>query len=203
MKKVIVYDFDKTLTENDTLFSFFIFNERKSFFFVAKLIIYISYMICTKLKIISNDKLKELGIKLFLSNLTKEELTYKFSNFKSVINFNFLFYKTDFSKYQEDIYIVSASFKEYLEPIFPKNVRILASSIRYENGKAKGLLFNCYAKNKIKILEKENIKKIDIFYTDSISDLPLVEVSKKTFLIKNDKKIECLNTNDFLREIKK
>lgn len=33
MKKIIVYDFDKTLTENDTLLGFFIFNENRNIFF--------------------------------------------------------------------------------------------------------------------------------------------------------------------------
>lgn len=157
-------------------------------------------MISGKLKIISNDKLKSVGISLFLKNLTNEDLQYKILHYKDNIKYNFLYEKTDFTA--SDIYIVSASFQEYLEPIFPKNVKILASTMIYKDNNVEGLEFNCYGKNKIKILQDININEIDIFYTDSISDLPLVKISKKTILIKNNTEYECSDINDFIRKAK-
>jgi len=201
MKKIIVYDFDKTLTENDTLLDFFIFNEKRNLFFIIKFMLYLSFMVMSKFKIISNHKLKDFGIQIFLKNLPKEELEYKFFNFKDGIKYNFLFNNTDFTS--DNIYIVSASFVEYLKPIFPNNVKVLASNIAYKNNTPYKLNFNCYGLNKIKILQKEGIDKIDVFYTDSISDLPLVKISKKTILIKDAKEIECIDTNDFVIKVKK
>jgi phosphoserine phosphatase len=200
MRKILVYDFDKTLTKKDTLFGFFIFNKKKNFTLLLKIIRYFIFMVLAKFKFITNTQLKEFGIELFLSNVTKEEMKYKFDNYKDKIEYNFLFNKTDFTS--EEIYIVSASFEEYLKPIFPKNVKIIASKLKYHNDNIAGIDFNCYEKNKINALKEISISKIDIFYTDSISDLPLVKISDKTVLIKNDKEIICKNSEEFIKEIR-
>ena len=200
MKKITVYDFDKTLTKKDTLLGFFLFNEERSLLLNIKKMRYFIFMVLTKFKFISNTRLKEFGIKLFLSNLTTKELEYKYDNYKNEIEYNFLFEKTDFSL--NEIYIVSASFEEYLKPIFPANVKIIASKLKYEDSKVVGLEFNCYEKDKITALKKVSINKIDTFYTDSISDLPLVNISEKTVLIKSEKQIICRNSEEFIKEIK-
>ena len=200
MKKITVYDFDKTLTKKDTLLGFFLFNEERSLLLNIKKMRYFIFMVLTKFKFISNTRLKEFGIKLFLSNLTTKELEYKYDNYKNEIEYNFLFKKTDFSL--NEIYIVSASFEEYLKPIFPANVKIIASKLKYEDSKVVGQEFNCYEKDKITALKKVSINKIDTFYTDSISDLPLVNISEKTVLIKSEKQIICRNSEEFIKEIK-
>ena len=69
MKKIVVYDFDKTLTYKDTLFGFFKFATKKNILYPYKLSIYVLYMILTKSNFITNSKLKDIGIKLFLTNL--------------------------------------------------------------------------------------------------------------------------------------
>lgn len=199
MKKIIVYDFDKTLTKNDTLLSFFIFNEKRNFFFFMKLCTYFFLMVFAKVKIISNYKLKDYGVKIFLRNLTQKESNHKFFYFKDHIKFNFLYNKTDFSK--QNIYIVSASFEEYLRPIFSENIKILASTLTYENNRIKALKFNCYGRNKLKRLEGEDISEIDLFYTDSMSDLPLVKISKRIILIKNNMEFECKDVDDFIKKV--
>ena len=94
-KKIIVYDFDKTLTKKDTLFGFFIFDAKKNIGFYFKVLCYFLFMILVKTSFISNRSLKNVGIKLFLSNLGKEQIRCKFLNYKSQISFNFLF-KKDF-----------------------------------------------------------------------------------------------------------
>lgn len=195
---IVVYDFDKTLTQKDTLFDFFKFNNKKKFLFFLKTLIYFSSMVLTKFKLISNDTLKNIGIKLFLKNLNEEEINYKFFNYYKTIKYNFLFNQTDF-KTIDKCYIISASFENYLKPIFPQNVEIIGSTINKDNS---NLTFNCYAKNKIIALKKLGIDEIDIFYTDSLSDLPLVKLSKKTILVKNDKLIECNTVEDFIRNVK-
>lgn len=196
MSKIIVYDFDKTLTKKDTLFGFFRFNSKRNLSYIFKILIYIFLMVLTKFKIISNDRLKDLGIKLFLKNLTKEELDFKFENYGKTIEYNFLFKETNFET-SDDIYIISASFEEYLKPIFSKNIKIIGSKINIEKNQ---LEFNCYAENKILALNNQEINHIDIFYTDSISDLPLAKLAKKIMLIKNDKMIECNNIEDFIKK---
>ena len=57
-----------------------------------------------------------------------------------------------------------------------------------------------FSKEKILALNNLNINYIDVFYTDSISDLPLAKLSKKIILIKNDKMIACNNIEDFIKK---
>lgn len=198
MSKIIVYDFDKTLTNNDTLLGFLTFNSKKNLLYFLKLFIYFMSMVLTKFKLISNDNLKNIGVILFIKNLTNNELQFKYNNYFKYIDFNFLFKETNFSEL-DNTYIISASFEEYLKPIFPVNIKVIGSRIDKNRSK---LEFNCYGKNKIIALKSENINHIDIFYTDSISDLPLVKIAKKTILIKNNLTIECNSIEDFLRNVK-
>lgn len=202
MKQVIVYDFDKTLTYKDTLFGFFKHAAKKDVFYPAKLFIYMSYMVNTKLGIASNDRLKSIGIKMFLHNLDLSELEKKFESYHETIKFNKIFDDLSFHK-DADYYIVSASFEEYLKPIFPKTITVLGSKINYKNNKAKDLGYNCYKENKVSSLKNENIEKIDILYTDSYSDYALAEIAEKIIIIKDDEETVCNNIDEFKRYFNK
>jgi phosphoserine phosphatase len=195
---IIVYDFDKTLTDRDTLFGFYKFQAFKSVFYYCKILIYFACMLLAKIKLISNDRLKNIGIQLFLKNLSDEEFKSKCENYKHAIAYNFLYENTNFSKL-ENTYIISASFEDYIKPIFPKHIQVVGSKL---NPIQCTLSFNCYGQNKVAALAKFDIREIDIFYTDSISDLPLVKMAKKTILVKKNKLIECRTINEFIRNAK-
>jgi len=83
------------------------------------------------------------------------------------------------------VYIVTASFCEYVQ-FFPVNsVKICCSSLRYNHNKVDSLEFNCFGENKVLLLrEKFGVSKIDLLYTDSKSDSSLIEISAKTVWVK-------------------
>jgi hypothetical protein len=159
-------------------------------------------MILVKTSFISNRSLKNVGIKLFLSNLGEEQIRCKFLNYKSQISFNFLF---DELKYNEkcDYYIISASFEEYVCPIFPNFVNVFGSTISYKNNIAYSLLFNCYKDNKARLLQKKGVNRIDILYTDSFSDYALAKMAKKVFIVTKKRIIHCDSIGDFKKHFKK
>ena len=195
-KKIIVFDFDKTLTYNDTLLGFFKIVSRRNIQFPLKLFSYIVLLIGAYLKLISNLKLKELGILIFLKN-EREAYVHKLSaSYKDKIKFNKLFYQYNFNcDYR--FYVVSASFEDYLKYIFPENVVILGSQIAYLNKRVNGLKFNCYKENKLNALAEHGIFKIDVLYTDSYSDYALASISKKIMIVKKDELHECNCIQDF------
>ena len=193
---IVVYDFDKTLTYKDTLLGFFLEFSKNP----LKLFIYFLAMVFAKLKLISNDTLKEVGVRLYLYKKTKDEVKKLSKSYAKKIKTNFIYKDIDYS---QTIYIVSASFEEYLKPLFPKEVFVVASKLRYKDGRVDGVLFNCYGENKIKALKNYKVLKIDSFFTDSYSDLPLVKISKKTVVIKGDEAIECESLDDFKRCFKR
>lgn len=184
----IVFDFDKTLTYRDTLFGFYKAVNQNNLIFSIKRILLLIVAILYKIKLIDNNTLKKFGVFLFLKGIDKNIIKQKSKEYSSKIKLNKI-YNRDFQLYNlDDIILVSASFEDYLKPIFP-NVKILSSKLEYTtNGKVKGLKINLYSSAKNKELLKNGIDHIDILYTDSYSDKPLMEISDKVFIIKEGKK---------------
>jgi phosphoserine phosphatase len=196
MKKIIVYDFDKTLTYKDTLFGFFRYAAEKNGIYYIKVLLYLLSMISAKLNFVSNTKLKTIGVNLFLKNMNKKQVKKKSYEYSKKIKSNQLYHQLKFNN-DADYYIVSASFKEYLKPMFPSNVSIVGSSLRYENDLVIGLEFNCYKEQKIFALNEFNLNSIDILYTDSYSDYPLARISKEINIVHRDNIYTCHKLEEF------
>jgi phosphoserine phosphatase len=179
---VIAFDFDGTLTNKDTLFGFFL-HANTSFRFL-KIILYVIAMILTKCKIISNHQLKTTGILLFLKGKSKTEIEMIAINYVKTIKLNEIYYK--YYICSNNTWVISASFYEYLQFIFPEQT-IIASQLKYnDNEIVEGLAFNCFKYLKVTALKKRNIDRIDIFYTDNInSDKAVADFACKTVVVKN------------------
>jgi hydroxymethylpyrimidine pyrophosphatase-like HAD family hydrolase len=177
---VIAFDFDGTLTNKDTLFGFFL--QSRTPCRILKIVLYVVSMILTKLKIFSNSKLKSIGILLFLKGKSKSEINNIAKNYAENIQLNDIYKQY----YTPDAWIISASFAEYLQFIFPKQV-IIASQLKYNHqGMVEGLAFNCYKSFKLAAIQKKKIDQIDCFYTDNLkTDKIIVDFAEKTFLIYN------------------
>jgi len=182
---IMVFDFDKTLTYRDTLFGFYRIANKSDISYYIKRVLLLMAAICYKLKLINNDRLKKTGISLFLKGKGKDFIDEKAKMYAATIKLNSIYYN-DYLKYPiKDRMIVSASFIEYLKPLFP-NDKILASSLLYSKlDKVIGLQENVYAEQKRVVLADNEIDHIDILYTDSYSDKALMKISDKIFLINN------------------
>ena len=202
-KKIIVFDFDKTLTYKDTLIGFYIFVSNKNFLFILKMLIYLFYMILAKVKFVSNDKLKNKGVHLFLKGKDIIKLKQKSVEYSENILLNKIYVNYDFNNLNEKIIIVSASFQDYIYPLFPQNVKVIGSKLKIKDNKVIHLDFNCYSERKVEILMKKGLLEIDVLYTDSISDLPLANISKKIILVKKDMKKIFFSIEKFKLHLKK
>lgn len=196
MSKIIVFDFDKTLTKQDTLFGFFRHATKKSLLYWPKLVLYSICMVLTKLKLISNTQLKDIGIRFFLRNLNQSELQEKCKSYSKHIRFNSLFMQMKWRKENQYV-VISASFEDYVRPIFPNFVRVFGSTIAYKNQKASKTLFNCYKEEKLKVLKENNIAKIDVLYTDSFSDFALAKIAKQSIIVNGETLISCNTFDEF------
>lgn len=184
-----VFDFDKTLTYHDTLVGFYKVVNKPGFKYYLKRTLLIIAAICYKLKIIDNNKLKKIGVRLFLKGKDKSYIDEKAIAYAGTIKLNEIYYN-DYQKYSiKDRIIVSASLMEYLKPLFPKD-KILSSSLLYsQSQKVIGLNDNFYAEQKLLALSKNGIERIDTLYTDSYSDRSLMQISDNVFLINKGVKI--------------
>jgi phosphoserine phosphatase len=181
---VVVFDFDKTLTYIDTIHGFYTFcNKGKTLFF--KNLLLKGWAVAYKLKLISNDTLKEKGVRLYLSGFTRTELEAFGKAYAQTITLNKV-YATAFLQQYPQAIIASASFTEYLQPIFPHNT-VIATEIEYDaKGFATGVRFNAYGKNKVTRLRALSVSAIDVLYTDSRSDQPMMDIAAKTCWVTGD-----------------
>jgi hypothetical protein len=141
-------------------------------------------MVLTKCEILSNHQLKTIGISLFLKGKSKLEVETIAMNYVKNIKLNNIYYR--YYMHSTDAWIISASFYEYLQFIFPEQT-IIASQLQYNSkGTVEGLAFNCYKNLKVTEIHKKNIARIDVFYTDNIiSDKAVIDFACKTFVVKN------------------
>lgn len=199
IKRTIVFDFDKTLTYHDTLFGFLNLAASKNVLYPIKIVVYFIAMVLSSLKLITNSSLKSLGIRLFLKGKSFDEISDISEKYVSQIECNDLYKEYNFET-TDNIYIVSASFYAYLKPLFPDNVVIYASRLEFQNKHVFGLKDNCYEERKLQVLLEKGISHIDVLYTDSISDYPLVQISDKTVLVRKNKRINCSSNEEFLEQ---
>lgn len=199
--KYVVFDFDNTLTSNDTFIPFLLFCRRKNIFFFIKYFLFIFLFICHKFKIFSNLKLKKWGVFLFLSRLDFKIVEKRSEKFIEKIHLN-KFYYQDYKKYLKKndtkLIIISASLKIYLEKIFSDSI-VIGSELEFDKyNRVKGLKSHCYKEKKVvKLKEMIGTNTVDVFYTDSIADKELVKISKIVFIVKNEDKIKCQSIESF------
>ena len=199
MRRVIVYDFDKTLTYQDTLFLFFRFASDKNIFYPFKVTVYFISMVLTKFNLFSNTTLKSIGVALFLKGLDKKIFFNRCKNYHSYIAFNQLYKKLSFDK-DIDYYIVSASFEDYLRPLFPSFITIVGSTVEYKNGVVDRLGRNCYRNKKVDYLRDIGVDRINTLFTDSFSDYPLATISDNMVVVTGDNQKICKDMNEFKKE---
>lgn len=182
-----VYDFDNTIYDGDSskdFYKFCIKMNKKCLFIIPKfMFISCLYMI----KIVNKEKLKSnyFSFLKYFNNI--DEVVEKFWKLnKTKIK---KFYIDN--KHKNDI-IISASPEFLLKPISKiYGFKLVATKVDKKTGKL--LDNNCYGEEKVKKIEEHHIKKIENFYSDSLSDTPLSKISNNSFIVKGDKIIKWEN----------
>ena len=198
MKRIVVYDFDKTLTYHDTLQGFFTIAGRERAFFLPKMFKYMTDMVLAKAGVITNTELKERGVAYFLKGLSTDTIEELSRVYGKQIRLNRL-YRQMLDTMQNDThyFVISASFEAYVRPLFPENVTVIGSRLSYENGHVDSLAFNCYKEAKRSVLHEVGIFEIDLLYTDSYSDVALAKMAKRIVVVDRDNLKECENAKAF------
>ena len=179
-QKIIVFDFDKTLTCDDTLYGFFCeFNQK--FKWINSLVFRV-VQILTKIGVITNSRMKDIGLRMFLKNARDSEIETFAEVYAKKIRFSKIKERLDAID-DAKVLVVTASFECYVRHCFNQNIIVIGSRIKRCNGVV-GLGFNCYGESKVKALEAIGVAKVDEFYTDSYSDMPLAEISNIVYYVK-------------------
>lgn len=183
-----VYDFDKTLTYRDTtmIFLFHCCNISKNSNIKKLLIIF--FAVLHKVRLINNDNFKSLSYGLVFKRKNKQMIVDASKEFvKKNYDLLNLLGKRVSRNTEKQNYIVTASPQIYVQMYF-KNMPVIGTTFLFDpDDYYRSIEVNCYGNNKVKALVKNKIYKIDEFYTDSFSDRPVMEISKKIFLVRKDK----------------
>ena len=176
-----VYDFDDTIYNGDSSFDFvlFCFNKNKKLFkYIPHIILgFILYIF----KIIKKTRMKEYFFS-FLESIDGKRYVEEFwkTHEKNIKKFYLD------NKKMNDL-IISASPAFLLEPICEKLgiKNLIASEVDINSGKF--LSENCKGSRKVDLFyEKYPNKKIREFYSDSLSDTPLANISRNAYLVDNE-----------------
>lgn len=180
------YDFDNTIYDGESPIDFFLFclKKKKSLIRFVPLIFY--SFILYKMRILTIDKLLETANKMtavFMKNSKDLDIiVQEFWNLhKKKLKPNYL------AKLKSTDIIITASPRFLIEGIIPilKTKNIICSEFNTQTAQFE---FVNFGKNKVTAFkEKYPGAKITNFYTDSLNDLPLIEISEHSFLVKGNK----------------
>ena len=191
-----VYDFDNTIYDGESVVDFFIFtlNKKKSLIIYLPLVTYIALLYkIGKLPIKKIEKLSNKMSYILVENkhYAKEYIEEFWEKNNNKLKKEYL------EKIKEEDIIITAAPRillDYIKDKFNTN-NIICTEFNLETG---SLEYICMRENKAKaLLSKYPNIVIDEFYTDSMNDKPLMEIAKKTYLVKrnNTKEININKLN--------
>ncbi len=193
MKKGIAFfDLDGTITKKDTLLEFIKYSKGILAFYIG-FIICSPYLLAYKLKIISNQKAKEIILSYFFKGTNIKEFQYICDEFSAkkipyLIKPQALSEIENLKKSNYKIVIVSASLENWIQKWANSlNVEVIATRLIIYNEKLSGKILgkNCYGQEKAnRIKEKYSISEYDeiLAYGDSKGDIEMLELANKGFM---------------------
>lgn len=176
-----VYDFDKTICKDDTEIDFFFYELGRHPINWFRIPYFIVVYLRFKFNKISREKYRD-GIYLILKNL--KDVNAEVEKFwegrkKKILSW----YKL---KQKDDDVIVSSTPKFLLEPLL-KEMHIrnyILTEFDVTARRCVGLLN--FGNEKLRRFKLHyDVNDIDEFYTDSLSDTPLLRVAKRAYIVKN------------------
>jgi phosphatidylglycerophosphatase C len=202
MKKLALFDFDKTIISIDTIVEF------KKY---CKLVgLNVSDFPKASLAFnISNDLLNQLNKQnwlLSLSGIDEIEFNRLCESFvddvimKNIIT-DTLNYLIKLNSENIEVIVLSASYSKFIKMFFDKlyikNILIISNEIKFESNKLlpEFINLNCSGINKFILLNKHlNLSEYDLKdsygFTDHISDISFLSIVGKRFVVKNNETID-------------
>ena len=189
--KLTLFDFDGTITTDDSLLKFirFVVGDRR---FLLGLVILSPMLVLYKLKLIPNYKAKQYMLSWFFKGMSKDAFL-KVANEYSLVHIDKILRpkaieKINWHKNQgHKVVVVSASIECWLRPWCEKNsLELIATKLEIKDDIVTGKLLskNCYGVEKVnRIKELYNIEKYDYIYAygDSSGDKQMLELAHEKF----------------------
>ena len=191
MIDLALFDFDGTITKDDSLLKFirFVVGDVR---FVFGLVVLSPILVAYKLKLIPNYKAKQYMLSWFFKGMSKEAFL-KVANEYSLVHIDKILRpkaieKINWHKNQgHKVVVVSASIEFWLRPWCEKNgLELIATKLEIKDDIVTGKLLskNCYGVEKVnRIKEIYNLKDFEYIYSygDSSGDKQMLELAHEKF----------------------
>ena len=191
MKQIALFDFDGTITTDDSLIKFirFVVGDSK---FIWGMTLLSPILIVYKLSLIPNYKAKQYMLSYFFKGMSEEKFRqvaneYSLKHIKTILRPKAM-EKIAWHKEQgHKVVIISASMECWLKAwCVDNNLELIATKMEIKNGIITGKLLtkNCYGIEKAnRLQEKYNLNDYDYIYVygDSRGDRELLELSDESF----------------------
>lgn len=176
------YDFDKTIYKGDSTTDFFLYMIFTRVYLLLFLPWYLIVLALYGMKILNKKKTKEC---LFFFIPWFKDIDKIVDKFWSK-NANKIYTWFTKQKSNDDV-IISASLGFIIKPVVEMlNIKVwFATNFNTHTGKISGE--NCYGEEKVKEFRRFYPKtELDAFYSDSMSDVPMMKISKQAFLVEGE-----------------
>jgi HAD superfamily hydrolase (TIGR01490 family) len=189
--KLILFDFDGTITTDDSLIKFirFVIGDAK---FVAGMAVLSPMLTAYKLKLIPNYKAQQYMLSYFFKGMSEEKFVkvtneYSLKHIDTILRPKAMKKITWHKEQRHKVIIVSASIECWLKPWCDKNnLDLIATKIEVKDNIITGKFStkNCYGIEKAnRVQEQYNLNDYDHIYAygDSRGDKELLELADESF----------------------
>ncbi len=195
-----VFDFDNTIYDGESGFDIFLYYLKKDPKGVAKFVPkFMEGFLKYKRHKITIDEVKteySSYIKEYFARI--ENIEQDFENFWDINEKNI---KNFYRKIQKEDDIIVSACPYCLLSVMTNRLgvkNVISSELDAKTGEIGEI---CYHENKVKMFKKVyGDAEIDEFYTDSVSDKPLMDMAKTVFLVDGDKLIKIKKDGVYLDE---
>lgn len=189
-RRLVLFDFDGTLTTKDTLLEFIKFYHG-AFKFYLGLVVLSPVLVAMVLKLIKNWRAKELVLAWYFKGTDVDLFNEKCATFSATIVPSLIRPRgiEALKKYQQegDVTIVSASPENWVAPwCLSHNVPCIATRLEVQNNKLTGKISgkNCYGPEKVcRIKERYDLTGYDLIiaYGDSSGDSEMLALASEPY----------------------
>lgn len=190
MKKLYCFDFDGTLTKEDTMFSFLRFYNRRKFFF--NFIKHLPFFLMLKLGLSQAERVKKNFIASILKGEHKEKIQRKSILFfkkcyPKILRENALNFIQNIDYTKTECYLVTASLDIWVKPFAEKfGMKLVSTQAKFENGiyTENFASKNCSGAEKVNRIKKSiNKQKFDkiIAFGDASGDKEMLTWADESY----------------------
>jgi HAD superfamily phosphoserine phosphatase-like hydrolase len=198
---IVVFDFDRTLTRDDTIRGFYRSISPSWPDWQRRVAPVRAAWTLGRLRLLPERAIKRIGFARFLSGRAQTDLELLGARYVRTLELHEAVVER-LDRHVRDgsrVFVLSASWEVYVRAFRPE-ITTVATPIEYVGGIARKMGRHCAGEAKAEALRSRfGIHRVDEAYSDSFSDLPLLRMAERPFFVERDGTIRELSFSSLRR----